>query len=147
MIDMLPKGITGFGKGLSIAPNYFKEFKQNCYMITNTSKEFHLKEICNPKDTNYFYTKFIYQNHEIYVLLNKFYPKIAFVNKLSYANKIFINVDKLALNFSNYNLPSAEDLNFTFTPQIENQLFKMEIEQVKYYQPISVGNIIFNEWD
>ncbi len=83
---------------------------------------------------------------ELYVLLNKYHPIIAFTNELTFMNKVFINVPEKHVYFMNYDIVSADILNSPFT-NIEYDLFKVELEQIKYWNPTSIGNIIFNEWD
>ena len=40
----------------------------------------------------------------------------------------------------------AEILNAAFTSS-EHNLSEVELKQIKYWNPTSIGNIIFNEWD
>ncbi|WP_295071489.1 hypothetical protein [Ruminococcus sp.] len=143
---ILKRGITGFfdGDNCSLTENGYMAFKQVCYCIqTNTTN---LLDICKPDNANYFYAHFNTYGKELYVLLNKYHPIIAFTNELTFMNKVFINVPENHVYFMNYDIVSADILNSPFT-NIEYDLFKVELEQIKYWNPTSIGNIIFNEWD
>ena len=143
---LLNRGITGFFdvNSHTLNENDFITFKKILYSIH--INEWNLIEICNPNNTNYFYANFTYNGHNLYILLNKYYPIIAFTNELTLNEKLFIDISESLIYFSNYDVVGAETLNSEFT-NYEHNLSKIELEQIKYWNPISVGNIIFNEWD
>ncbi|MBR0484859.1 MAG: hypothetical protein IJJ69_08815 [Oscillospiraceae bacterium] len=132
---ILPVGVTGFFQK-SIPPELdFKNFQQYCYSV----REFPVLEISNQKQNNYFCAKFA----DFYLLLNKYYPFAGAVKVLS-AEKIFINIS--FPEFFAYQFLPAEFLNSPFDFR-NHQLSKAELQQILYWNPVSVGNIIFNEWD
>lgn len=143
---ILKRGITGFFDvgDCPLAENDYSAFKQVCYSIRAKNRE--LLDICRPNNTNYFYAQFTSDGQNFYVLLNKYYPVIAFTNELTFMNKAFVDFTEISSYFTGYDMVRAEVLNARFT-NIEHDLSKAETEQIKYWEPISIGNIIFNEWD
>ena len=142
---LLKRGITGFFNvdAGSLEENDYTAFQQICYSIIHINN-WHLINVCNPDHTNYFYAQFISNKQNLYVLLNKYYPIAAFTNELTMNEKTFIDVPENL--YMNYDIVGAEILNSPFTDSQHN-LSKAELEQIRYWNPISVGNIIFNEWD
>ena len=143
---ILKRGITGFFDVDILVENDYKTFKQVCHCIQMNTTNFNLLDIYRPNSTNYFYANFNTNGQDFYILLNKFYPIVAFTNELTFMDKVFINVSKKPVYLMNYDIVNADILNSPFI-DIENDLSKVELEQIKYYNPTSIGNIIFNEWD
>ena len=143
---LLERGITGFFD-IDVCPlgeNNYRAFKQACYSFCMNFGN--LKNVCNPDNTNYFYAHFAFGRQNMYILLNKYYPIVAFTNELTMNEKSFINIEENLYVLANYNMVGAEILNAAFTYS-EHNLSKAELKQVKYWNPTSIGNIIFNEWD
>ncbi|MBQ6041104.1 MAG: hypothetical protein IJL32_10065 [Oscillospiraceae bacterium] len=143
---ILKRGITGFFDADIFAENDFTAFKQVCYCIQTNTAHFHLLDVCRPDHANYYYAHFHTNGQDFYMLLNKYYPLVAFTNELAFTNKVFINVSENAVYLMNYDTVNADILNAPFI-DIEHDLSKAELAQIKYWNPASVGNIIFNEWD
>ena len=61
-------------------------------------------------------------------------------------NKKFIDFNRMNVYFMGYEMINANILNSEFTGK-EHNLSPVELEQIKYWQPSSIGNIIYNEWD
>ena len=143
---LLERGITGFFD-IDVCPldqNNYSAFKKACYLIHIGFWE--LNNVCNPDNTNYFYAHFAFGRQNMYILLNKYYPIVAFTNELTMNEKSFINIEENLYVLANYNMVGAEILNAAFTYS-EHNLSKAELKQIKYWKPTSIGNIIFNEWD
>lgn len=105
-----------------------------------------LNNVCDPDNTNYFYGHFTSNRQDLYILLNKYYPIAAFTNELTMNKKTFIDISENLYILGNYDIVRAEILNAAFTYS-EHNLSKAELHQIKYWNPTSIGNIIFNEWD
>ena len=61
-------------------------------------------------------------------------------------NKKFIDFNRMNVYFMGYEMINANILNSEFTGK-EHNLSPVELEQIKYWEPGSIGNIIYNEWD
>ena len=142
---ILKKGITGFFdvRDESKDETGYYDFKKICYSIRMNNLK--LLEVCNSDNTSYFYAHFIFDDNDLYILLNKYYPVIAFIQKLE-INKNFIDFNRMNVYFTGYEIINANILNSEFTGK-EHNLSPVELEQIKYWEPGSIGNIIYNEWD
>lgn len=143
---LLEKGITGFFD-IDVCPlgeNNYRAFKQACYSFCMNF--WNLKNVCNPDNTNYFYAHLTFNGQNLYILLNRYYPIIAFTNDLAMNQKTFVDISEDINVFVNYDIIKADVLNSPFTYS-EHNLSKAELKQISYWNPTSVGNIIFNEWD
>lgn len=140
---LLKKGITGFYSAGSFPPemNNYEAFRKNIYLLANTNG-LKINDIKNSDDTNYFYVEF----DSIYFLANKYYAVAGFTENISHGDKIFKDSYINRIYLPEYEIIPAMILN-SFFDKTENNLSKCELEQVRYYSPVSVGNIIFNEWD
>lgn len=147
---ILKKGITGFfdvRDEIKDETGYY-DFKKICYSIRMDNLK--LLEVCNSDNaryfnTSYFYAHFILDDNDLYILLNKYYPVIAFVQKLE-INKKFIDCQIVNIYFTDYEVINANTLNSEFTGK-EHNLSPVELQEIKYWNPSSIGNIIYNEWD
>ncbi len=86
----------------------------------------------------------------IFVLANARYPYLAFASLLEYEKIEFINPSfNLKLpHFFEYTILSKEELHMQYSDKrVENHLNKTEIKQVLYWNPTTVGEVIFNFWD
>ena len=147
---ILKKGITGFFdvRDESKDETGYYDFKKICYSIRMNNLK--LLEVCNSDNaryfnTSYFYAHFILDDNDLYILLNKYYPVVAFVQKLE-IDKKFIDFKRINVYFTGYEIINANILNSEFTGK-EHNLSPVELEQIKYWEPGSIGNIIYNEWD
>jgi len=139
---LLKKGITGFYNIKESAPkmNDYKNFRKICYSL-QTAVNRKIIDTLNYGYTSYFCAEF---DGGIYFLANKYYPVAGFTREISVSEKIFVDIECNC--FIEYEIVPALILNSDFS-RTENNLSDFELKQVKYYSPVSVGNIIFNEWD
>lgn len=140
---LLKKGITGF---YSIGDsqtklNDYKAFRKICFNMQNIIKQ-KIISTENPDNTSYFYAEF----DDIYFLLNKYYAVAGFTEDISQGDKVFTDLRVNRIYLPEYEIIPAVTLNSAFN-KTENNLSECELQQIKYYSPLSVGNIIFNEWD
>ncbi|MCM1508127.1 MAG: hypothetical protein NC177_13510 [Ruminococcus flavefaciens] len=140
---LLKKGITGFYSIGDSLPeiNDYKTFRKVCFNIQNIIKQ-KLISTANPNNTSYFYAEF----DNIYFLLNKYYAVAGFTKDISHGDKVFTDLCMSGIYLPEYEIIPAVTLNSSFN-KTENNLSECELQQIKYYSPLSVGNIIFNEWD
>lgn len=147
MSILLKKGITGFydSKNLCFNRTDYKEFRKICYSLQNTIN-LKITDTVNPDCSSYFYAEFTDGENRIYFLMNKYYPVAGFTEEIFHGDKIFIDIDSDISYMTEYEIIPAVTLNSVFK-ETENDLAVCELEQIKYWKPVSVGNIIFNEWD
>ena len=76
---------------------------------------------------------------------NAYYPWIAFAKNLDFTRIEFIEspFDIIDTNVNVLTLPELEQS----WHDIVGELSKAELEQIKYWKPNTVGDIIFNCWD
>lgn len=142
---ILKRGITGFFdvQNEPLKELDLKAFKQVCYSARIDSLS--LKQVCSPKYTNYYYAHFGNGKKDLYVLLNKYYPIVAFTEDLTF-EKRFVDIPDSSVMFWGYETPGAQFMNSAFVYK-DHDLSETEVAQIKYWDPVSVGNIVFNEWD
>lgn len=149
---LLEKGITGFFEyGDCIMPELdYTAFQRMCYTVRN--KQWNMTGIFRPEHTNYFYAHFQgcydteqMEKQEVYLLQNKYYPIIAMTKELSLYEKVFIDITD-PFRIIDGEIISAEILNEAFD-DTQYHLSNVELQQIRYWKPVSIGNIIFNEWD
>ncbi|MDE6851494.1 MAG: hypothetical protein K2J67_03265 [Lachnospiraceae bacterium] len=142
----LGRGITGFFEhgNVFLEESAYSEFQQSCYGFRD--KQWDMVCICNPDDTNYYYAIWKWKGQEIYLLKNKYYPVVAFTRGLRLNEKEFVNPPEPFPVPYGSDLVNAEILNTPWDGS-RHHLSDGEIQQIQYWKPISLGNIIFNEWD
>lgn len=140
---LLKKGITGFYSIGDTLPemNDYKAFRKVCFNMQDIIKK-KIINTGNPGNASYFYAEF----DDIYFLLNKYYAVAGFTEDISHGDKVFTDLCVNKIYLPEYEIIPAVTLNLVFNEK-ENDLSECELQQIKYYSPLSVGNIIFNEWD
>lgn len=155
----LPKGISGFGNP---EPNELVskiEFKQFCYdlLIELQYKKF---EILNENSGNYYIGLLRNRSNQIYALMNNHYPFVGIADRYEYGNAFYI--DHIELNtyinlktrlinqeskYQHYYCLSKVDLEREVTNENIKLLEKEEINQMNYWKPTRIKDIVFNNWD
>ncbi|MEH7180105.1 hypothetical protein [Neobacillus vireti] len=94
----------------------------------------------------------------MYILLNAAYPFFAFASKVEYMTIEFMDHQELAneiiaLN-KDYRVLTTSELHEPIQPdgrkyllRNENTLNKDEIQNILYWKPQTVGEVIYNYWD
>lgn len=144
---ILRKGITGFfdNKNSPVSEMDFKIFKTLCHTI-DSSTNWRLINIKSNPNSNYYSTEFDTLSGIIYILLNKHYPIIAFTDNINIGNIVFKNITDIKHLLCDYEIVSADILNSSID-DVVNELSETEMNQIAYWNPGSVGNVIFNCWD
>ncbi|WP_102348574.1 hypothetical protein [Bacillus sp. Marseille-P3661] len=149
---ILQSGITGFQPAPTIEENVFKQI---CFSLFGSKL---VKYRYEEDETKNFYDCLIYYNEQKFnVLLNMHYPFIAFAENRGAYHFSFIDDPNLRKMFeSYYTVLSSNELNepLHFSQKgkkiiikNDNTLHKYELEQIMYWQPKTVGDIVFNFWD
>ncbi|WP_041964138.1 hypothetical protein [Mesobacillus selenatarsenatis] len=154
----LHNGITGFYSSKNNKPPKVdgKQFKQVCATIVNNSggNLFEFKEPQYPM--NFYDTEVKVFNKHFHIILNEHYPYLAFASVVRFGKINFIDVPELKQFCSLYKVLSVKELNepLVLKPgskkgilQNDNDLNSAELEQVAYWQPKRIGEVIFNYWD
>ena len=155
----LPNGITGFfnSKNGQSPKVDGKQFKQVCFTISTRSrgKVLEFKEPQYP--TNFYNVEVKIINKHLYILLNEHYPYLAFASVVEFGNIKFIDEPDLIKQFSSfYKVLGTKELNEPLSLrfgskksilQNANELNSAELEQIAYWKPEKVGEVIFNYWD
>lgn len=144
---LLKRGITGFYEKCDSCLNEtdFREFRRICYLL-QTATDFKIKSTVNTEYASYFSAEFTDGKSKIYFLLNKYFNVGGFTDNLIFGDKIFTDINLDGNYLTECEIVPAVVLNSAFS-ETKHDLSKCELEQVKYWKPFSVGNIIFNEWD
>lgn len=150
----LPYGISGFYNSDEPKPPEMNivKYKELCHGLARTLEG----ELLEFSDTlypaNFYKAVFNLPALNICLVMNKHYPIIAFARAVEAVKIEFIDYDagKNAVPDEFTVLPTSI-LEVPVTGNMEdlpvNQLNKGEIEQIKYWKPETVGQIIFNFWD
>lgn len=150
---ILSSGISGFQPAPTVKE---KEFKQLCYSLFGKKALDYIED----RTTKNFY-EFVIKvgDKKVHILLNGQYPFMAFTSSRESDVHYFpfINEPELSKMFErHYKVLSFNQLNepLRYTQkgkeilmENENSLHKDELKQLSYWQPKTVGEVVFNYWD
>jgi len=154
----LPNGITGFYNSESNKPPKVdgKQFKHVCATIVNRSGGQVLNFRIPQYPMNFYDAEVKVSNKHFHILLNEHYPYLAFSSVVEFGNVNFIDVPELNQFSSLYRVLNVKELNEPLalkpdskkrTLQNNNELNSAEMEQVAYWKPKRIAEVIFNYWD
>ncbi|MET3696541.1 hypothetical protein SAMN05877753_103213 [Bacillus oleivorans] len=105
---------------------------------------------------NFYDTEVKVFNKHFHILLNEHYPYLSFASVVEFGKINFIDVPELKQFNSFYKVLSVKELNepLVLKPdpkkgilQNDINLNGAELEQVAYWEPKRIGEVIFNYWD
>ena len=148
---ILKSGISGFYLPDTIIPlTDEQEFVEICYSMANDNqcsvKKHHFVDI----ETNYFAVEIEVNDKTIVVLLNKHYPFVAFSKMKDGFISNFIDSPAFKRNLCEfYHVLSIEELMTPITLKTlqNSELNSAELNQIEYWKPNNIGEILFNHWD
>jgi hypothetical protein len=155
----LPNGVTGFYSSINNKPNEIDEndFKNICFNLVRKNQGRILKIGEGNLASNFLKIKVDIFNQESYVLLNAYYPFLAFASTVEFQDINFIDDPVLSKDFMPfYKVLSKEELNEPLdirksrgkvSLENKNNLNSSELEQLFYWKPKTVGEVMFNFWD
>jgi len=155
----LPNGVTGFYSSIVNKPNEIdeKQFKNICFNLVRKNQGRILDIDESNLATNFLKVKMNIFNREMYVLLNAYYPFLAFASTVEFQHINFIDDPVLSKDFIPfYKVLSKEELNEPLDIRTSkgkvslentNRLSSSELEQILFWKPKKVGEVIFNFWD
>ena len=94
-------------------------------------------------------------NRHLHILLNVHYPYIAFAFEVEYGKISFMDEPELSKQFSPfYDVLDTQELNIPVILssknsiiQNDNELNNYELEQIAYWEPERIWDIVFNDWN
>ena len=148
---MLPNGITGFYEPGSHKPQIDRPlFKQIGYSALSRHGgniiEFHAPQY----PANYYDVHAEMSGSPFFILLNEHYPFLAFASAVEYGNIQFMDIPALHEDFSPfYRIMSKAELCKPFNLSLtrDYEIRSAELEQITYWKPETIGQIIYNYWD
>ena len=99
---------------------------------------------------NFHSAEVVIGSERLFILLNAHYPYLAFASEIEYGSITFVDKPELEQLFSAfYRVLNTDELNAAYTGQPDSscQLSSADIEQLAYWKPETIGEIIFNRWD
>jgi len=149
-IQPLPRGITGFTSyPNSLAIQELKPFISLIYSILRGTLEW---EDLDLSGKNYYYFSIKSSDQEYHVFLNAYFPCVAISKKFKGKKFIFMRAEEILSQFKlledcNYLLLGEEILNQDLIELDFLDLDRAEIEQIRYWKPKTIIEIVFNNWD
>lgn len=154
----LPYGVTGFYETNHRQPPKMngQSFKGLCFTLImhhgGRILDFH-----EPQVTNFFEVVVDVFHQRLHLLLNKHYPLFACASWVEYQNMIFMDEPRLSEAFRPYyQVLGTQELNEPLYIQErsgevvvknENELNRAELQQIAYWKPKSIGEVLFHFWD
>jgi hypothetical protein len=152
----LPRGITGFRHAddppLPVCD--FRVFRGHCFAVArDLGGRFRSVEAPYPRGpANFALAVLDLPTGRVAVVLNAHFPVVAFAEPLADGETRLRYVDAPALaerfrGFGMYEVATVAELTHPLTAEACQQLASVEREQVAYWHPGSVGELLFNFWD
>ncbi len=152
----LKRGITSFfnrNDGNTIPKFTFFEFKRVVFAVAN-SVSLHVTELTESEFTPNFHSAHLNNsNTSLTVVGHSSYPIFAFCKpfkqhecQLHFVNRTTIAIEMKYI-FPYVTVATVEELNREPTKIDLDALDAVELEQIKYWKPQSIGEIVFNWWD
>jgi hypothetical protein len=149
----LPKGITGFD-----APNYgvsVKQFTSACHAAARQAKGLveQVQQAYGQVTPNFHeaVVTILDGSKKVRVLCNAYYPIVAFASPSTFEgdSKLqFIDCQELAVSLgSEFRIFGASEATAAISPDAITNLGATELQQMRYWRPERIGEVIFNHWD
>ena len=146
---ILPRGITGFGS-INTDPPLFLDEKAFCRMCHALARENGGAVTEVDTDTairNFYSAKVSRYDQSVFLLQNIHYPYAAFAQREASGRFVLTQQPEwLQLPESPVQFLSFDKLNQDWR-SLCGELGPEELEQIRYWDPQTVGEIIFNTWD
>lgn len=146
---ILPRGITGFWSVNTVPLPLMekKAFGQMCHTLAWKNDGAVTEVDMDTATRNFYSAKLSSYDQSIFVLQNIRYPYIAFARRDNSDRFIFTSLPEwLQLPEGTVRFLSPSELNQDWH-NLCGELSPEELEQIHYWNPQTVGEIIFNTWD
>ena len=146
---ILPRGITGFWSA-NTAPLPLldeKAFRQMCHTLSRKNGGAVTEVDTDTAARNFYSAKLSRYDQSIFVLQNVHYPYVAFAQRDTSGGFIWISQPEwLQLPEGSVRFLSPSELTRDWY-DLCGELAPEELEQIHYWNPQTVGEIVFNTWD
>lgn len=145
----LSKGITGFWGVDTAPPPYLDEkaFRQMCYSIVRENGGTVTELDTDTYPRNFYSAKLSRYDDAVFILQNVHYPYAAFAGQDDSGGFVLTSQPEwLRLPTGTVRFLSLAELNQDWH-NLCGELSPEELEQIRYWRPQTVGEIIFNIWD
>ena len=146
---ILPRGITGFWSVNEAPPPLLgeKAFCQMCHALAGKNGGTVTEVDTDPAARSFFFAKLSRYDQSVFLLQNIHYPYIAFAQRDASSRFVLIAPPEwLQLLEGPMRFLSPSELNQDWRG-LCGELSPEELEQIRYWNPQTVGEIIFNTWD
>lgn len=146
---ILPRGITGFWSVSADPPPFLDEkaFLQMCHVLARESGGTVTEVDTDPSARNFYFAELSRYDDSIFILQNIHYPYAAFARRDPSGGFIWTSQPEwLQLPEGQVYFLSPDELNQDWRGLCRD-LSPEEQEQIRCWNPRTVGEIIFNTWD
>lgn len=146
---ILPRGITGFWGTDTAPPPHLDEkaFCQMCYSIAMENGGAVTAVDTDTAARNFYSAKLSRYDQSVFILQNIHYSYITFAQRDAASRFVLISPpDWLQLSDDPVRVLSPNELNQDWHG-LCGELSPEELEQIRYWNPQTLGEIIFNTWD
>ena len=146
---ILPRGITGFWSINSAPPPLLDEkaFRQMCYTLALKNGGTVSEVDTNTTARNFYFAKLSRYDQSVFILQNIHYPYATVAQRDASGRLVLTNRPEwLRLSESMVRILNPKELSQDWHG-LCGELDPEELEQVHYWNPQTVGEIIFNTWD
>ena len=146
---ILPRGITGFG-GINTNPPLFldeKAFRRMCHALARENGGAVTEVDTDTAVRNFYSAKLSRYDQSVFLLQNIHYPYAAFARRDTSGGFIWISQPEwLQLPEGSVRFLSPSELTRDWH-DLCGELAPEELEQIHYWNPQTVVEIVFNTWD
>ena len=146
---ILPRGITGFGSINTVPPLFLdgKAFCRMCHALARENGGAVTEVDTDTAIRNFYSAKVSRYGQSVFLLQNIHYPYAAFAQRDTSDGFIWISQPEwLQLPEGSVRFLSPSELIRDWH-DLCGELSPEELEQIHYWNPQTVGEIVFNTWD
>ena len=146
---ILPRGITGLGSINTNSPLFLdkKTFRRMCHALARENGGAVTEVDTDTAVRNFYSAKLSRHDQSVFVLQNIHYPYAAFARRDTSGGFIWISQPEwLQLPEGSVRFLSPSELTRDWH-DLCGELAPEDLEQIRYWNPQTVGEIVFNTWD
>lgn len=146
---ILPRGITGFGSINTNPPLFLDEkaFRRMCHALARENGGAVTEVDTDTAVRNFYSAKLSRYDQSVFLLQNIHYPYAAFAQRDASGRFVLTQQPEwLQLPESPVQFLSSDKLNQDWH-SLRGELSPEELDQIHYWNPQTVGEIVFNTWD
>lgn len=146
---ILQRGITGFWNINTEPPPFLDEkaFHRTCHALARENGGVVTEVDTDTAARNFYSAKLSRYDQSVFILQNIHYSYITFAQRSAASRFVLISPpDWLQLSDDSVRVLSPNELNQDWRG-LCGELSPEELEQIRYWNPQTVGEIVFNIWD